>query len=157
MLALVAAVHRTRAHTETSASEKKLSIARAVMTSGLSMTKTVKKESHAAREERDNVLYLFRRSGAAPWLLRESGGRRLERPRSAARRLALREFPAHGGALRAKAAAATFDDRLMTRRVPERASLAVGAGTKSITSSSDASVDMLAHLLDMWIAALLTC
>jgi hypothetical protein len=152
VLALLAAVHRSRAHTETNVSEKKLSIARAVVTSGLSMTKTVRKESHAAVEERDNVLYVFRRSGAPPWLLREGGvgdwsghGQPLATSRFENFRLTV-------GALRAKAPGATFDDRLVTRRVQERASLAVGAGTKSVTTSSDASVDLLAHFLALWIA-----
>ncbi|HTQ48685.1 MAG TPA: hypothetical protein VMI75_38270 [Polyangiaceae bacterium] len=152
VLALLPAVHRTRAQTETSTSEKKLSIARAVVTSGLSMTKTVKKESHASTEERDNVLYLFRRSGAPPWLLREGGVGDWSghgQPLAASR---LENFRLTVGALRAKAPGATFDDRLVTRKVQERASLAVGAGSKSITSSSDASVDLLAHLLALWIA-----
>lgn len=152
VLALVAAVHRTRAHTETHVSEKKLSIARAVITSGLSMTKTVKKESHAAVEERENVLYLFRRSGAPPWLLREGGVGDWSghgQPLAASR---LENFRLTVGALRARATGATFDDRLVTRKVQERASLAVGAGTKSVTTSSDATVDLLAHLLALWIA-----
>ncbi len=152
VLAIVAAAHRTRAQTETSVSEKKLSIARAVVTSGLSMTKTVKKESHAATDDRDNVLYLFRRSGAPPWLLREGGVGDWSghgQPLAASR---LENFRLTVGALRAMAPGATFDDRLVTRKVQERASLAVGAGSKSITSSSDASVDLLAHLLALWIA-----
>jgi hypothetical protein len=152
LLALLAAVHRTRAHTETHTSEKKLSIARAVITSGLSMTKTVKKESHAAVEERENVLYLFRRSGAPPWILREGGVGDWSghgQPLAASR---LENFRLTVGALRARAPGATYDERLVTRKVQERASLAVGAGSKSVTTSSDATVDLLAHLLALWIA-----
>jgi hypothetical protein len=152
VLALLAAVHRSRAHTETHSSEKQLSIARAVMTSGLSMTKTVKKESHSATEERENALYVFRRSGAPPWLLREGGVADWSghgQPLAASR---LENFRLTVGAMRAKAPGATFDDRLVTRRVQERASLAVGAGTKSVTTSSEASMDLLAHLLALWIA-----
>jgi len=152
VLALIAAVHRTRAQTETHVTEKKLSVTRAIVTSGLSMTKTVKKESHAASEERENVLYVFRRSGAMPWLLREGGvadWSRHGQPLAASR---LENFRLTVGALRAKAPGATFDDRLVTRKVQERAALAVGAGTKSITTSSDGSVDLLAHLLALWIA-----
>lgn len=152
VLAFVAAVHRTRANTETHVTEKKLSVARAVITSGLSMTKTVTKESHAATEERENVLYVFRRSGATPWLLREHGVGGWSghgQPLAASR---FENFRLTVGALRAKAPGATFDDRLVTRRVQERASLAVGGGTKSVTTSSDASVDLLAHLLALWIA-----
>jgi hypothetical protein len=116
------------------------------------MTKTVKKESHAATEERDDVLYVFRRSGAPSWLLREGGVADWSghgQPLAASR---FENFRLTVGALRAKAQGAMFDDRLLTRRVQERASLAVGAGTKSITSSSDASVDLLAHVLALWIA-----
>lgn len=152
VLALVAAVHRIRANAETQVSEKKLSIARAVVTSGLSMTKTVKKESHAATEERDNVLYLFRRSGAPAWLLREGAVGDWSghgQPLAASR---YENFRLTVGALRAKAPAATFDDRLVTRKVREQASLAGGAGTRSVTTSSDAGIDLLAHLLALWIA-----
>ncbi|HEX8789866.1 MAG TPA: hypothetical protein VF765_02865 [Polyangiaceae bacterium] len=132
VLALVAAVHRTQTHVETKTTEKKLSIARAIVTSGLSMTKTVKKETHTTTEERDNVLYVFRRSGAQPWLLREGGVADWTghgQPLAATR---LENFRLAVAALRAKAPGATYDDRLLTRKTQD--------------------VDLLAHLIALWIA-----
>lgn len=132
LLALVAAVHRTQTHVETHVTEKKLSITRAIVTSGLSMTKTVKKEMHSTTEERDNVLYLFRRSGAKPWLLREGAVADWSghgQPLAASR---LENFRLAIGALRAGAPGAAFDDRLVSRKTQD--------------------ADLLAHLLALWTA-----
>ncbi|MGH7297781.1 MAG: hypothetical protein ACRELB_22775, partial [Polyangiaceae bacterium] len=73
ILALVPAVHRRRSETTTVTRETKLSMGRAIITGGASFTKTVKTEKHSGTEEREAVLYVFRRSGATPWLLRERG------------------------------------------------------------------------------------
>ena len=151
VLALVAAVHRTRVETETHVREKKFSVSRAIMTSGLSMTKTVSADAHAGAEDREAVLYVFRRSGATPWILRENGtdwsghGRPVAPTRAENFRLAVE-------ALRARAHSAVFDDRLVTRRARETASLRTGTGSTSVTTSSDGGIDLLAHLLALWIA-----
>jgi hypothetical protein len=146
VVALVPAVHRSRTDTATVSRETKLSIGRAVMTSGLSMTRTVKKEAHNSTEERESVLYVFRRSGAAPWILREHGtqwaghGQPLAHSEAENFRIAV-------AALRARAPAAAFDDRLVTRRAPERAALSGGQNTTSVRTSSESGTDLLAHLL----------
>ena len=151
VLALVAAVHRSRTDSETVTREKKFSMSRALMTSGLSMSKTVTKETRAATEDRESVLYVFRKSGAAPWLLREHGtiwtghGRPLEATEAG-------NFKATLAALREKIPGATYDDRLVSRKVGERAALHGGAGTTTVKTSSEATIDLLAHLLALWLA-----
>jgi hypothetical protein len=148
VLALVPAVHRKRTDTAVVSRERKISITRAILTSGATMTSTVKKESHTATEERESVLYIFRRSGETPWLLREQGtawgghGQPLATSQSDNFRITV-------GALRSLAPAAAFDDRLVTRRAPERAALHASPGVTSIKTSSDAGVDLLAHLLGL--------
>jgi hypothetical protein len=151
MLALVPAVHRRRVDAATQTRETKISVGRAVMTGGMTFTKTVKTNTHNATEERDGVLYVFRRSGARPWILREHGtgwgamGLTLAPSESENYRLA-------GIALRARAPGATFDDRLMKRKSGERSALSGGGGNTTVKTSSEGGVDLLAHLLAMWIA-----
>jgi hypothetical protein len=152
VVALVPAVHRSRTDTATVTHETKLSVGRALMTSGLSMSKTVTKTSHATTEARERVLYVFRRSGAAPWLLREHGtvwaghGQPLA-PSEA------ENFRITVAVLRARAPGASFDDRLLTRKAaPERAALFGGNANTTVKTSSEAGVDLLAHLLAMWLS-----
>jgi hypothetical protein len=151
VLALVAAVHRSRTDTATQTRETKLSVGRAVMTGGLAFTKTVKAHAHTAAEERDSVLYVFRRSGSTPWILHEHGtswaglGRPLAPSEAENYRVAV-------SALRELARGAVFDDRLTTRKAPETASLSGGAHTTTVRTSSSAGVDLLAHLVAMWVA-----
>ena len=151
VLALLAAVHRSRTDTATQSSERKFSVSRALMTSGLAMSRTVKKETHAATEERDRVVYVFRRSGATPWLLREHGtawaghGKPLAPSESENFRVAV-------ASLRERAPGATFDERLVTRRAPERTALSGSIGTSTVKTSSDGAVDLLAHVLGLWLA-----
>jgi hypothetical protein len=151
ILALFPAVHRRRIDAATETKETKLSVARAVITSGMSFTKTVKTSTRNATEEREGVLYAFRRSGAVPWILREHGtgwgslGLPLAPSESENYRAAV-------GALRGRAAGATFDDRLMTRKGGERSALSGGGGNSTVKTSSEGGTDLLAHLLAMWIA-----
>ena len=151
VVALVPAVHRSRTDTATVSRETKLSVGRALMTSGLSMTKTVTKQAHASTEAREGVLYVFRRGGAGPWLLREHGGvwaghgRPLAPSESENFRIAVSR-------LRELATGAAFDDRLVTRRAPERAALSGGNSNTTVKTSSESGVDLLAHLLAMWLA-----
>jgi hypothetical protein len=150
VLALVAAVHRLHADTTTTSRETKFSMQRTLLTGGIALTKTVMKETRTAKDERDGVLYVFRRSGATPWLLREHGtswsGLSHVAPTEA------ENYRAVVAALRARAVGATFDDRLVTRKAPERTSLSGGTGNATVRSSTEAGVDLLAHLLAMWIA-----
>jgi hypothetical protein len=153
VLALIAAVHRTSIDTTTQVIEKKLSVSRAILTSGLTTSKSVSREAHSTVEEREAVLYLFRRSGMTPWILRENGtewaghGKPIALSRAENFRIATE-------ALRERAAGAFFDDRLVRApargRGGESAQMKVGVGTTSITTSSEAGVDLSAHLIALW-------
>jgi hypothetical protein len=151
VLALLPAMHQRRVESATQTRETKLSMSRAVMTGGLAFTKTVKTSTRQASEERDVVLYVFRKSGGTPWLLHERG--------TAWAGLGLPLAPSEGenfrlavAALRERAPSAAYDDRLMTRKPAERASLSGSGGNTTVKSSSQAGVDLLAHVLAMWIA-----
>jgi hypothetical protein len=151
ILALLPAVHHRRVDTATQTRETKLSMGRALMTGGMTFTKSVKTTTRNATEERDGVLYVFRRSGARPWILREHGtgwgalGLPLAPSESENYRGAL-------AALRQRAPGATFDDRLMTRKATERSALSGSGGSTTVKTSSESGVDLLAHLLALWIA-----
>jgi hypothetical protein len=150
VLALVAAAHRRHADTTTTTRETKFSMQRAIWTGGVAFTKTVSTQSHALTDEREGVLYLFRRSGATPWILHEHGTSWAGLPVVAA--TGSENFRAAVALLRERAPGAVFDDRLVTRKAPERTSLSGGSGNATIRSSNEAGVDLLAHLIALWIA-----
>jgi hypothetical protein len=154
ILALVAAVHRRRHDTDVQTKQTKLSVGRAVMTGGLAFTRTVKTQAHASTEERTGVLYVFRKDGATPWILHEHGtswvglaglGRTPAPSEGENFRLATR-------LLRELAPGAAYDERLVTRRAAERAVLTALPGKTTVTTSSEAGMDLLAHLVAMWSA-----
>jgi len=160
ILALVAAVHRRRQDTDVQTKETKLSVGRAVITGGLSFTRTVKTQAHASTEERAGVLYVFRRDGATPWILHEHGTSWAGLAGHAGQAGQTRApAPSEGEnfrnavrLLRELAPGAVFDDRLVTRRATERAVLTALPGKTTVTTSSEAGVDLLAHIVAMWSA-----
>jgi hypothetical protein len=151
VLALVPAVHRRRVDTTTQVRETQLSVGRAVASGGVMFTKSVKKDTHATSEERGGVLYVFRRSGATPWLLREHGtswiGTGLPLAPSESE-----NFRAAVGELRRRAPGAVYDERLVARKVTEKMALSGAGGTTTVKTSTDAAVDLLAHVVAMWAA-----
>jgi hypothetical protein len=151
---LIAAVHRKRIANESESSDRKLSVGRAIMSGGIVMTKTVKRETRSTTEDREQVLYVFRRSGAKPWILREHGTNWKGHGRPVAP-TAAQNFRIASQALRERAPRAPYDDRLVGRKsAPERMAVAGGlAGTTTTTSSSETGVDLLAHLLALSIKA----
>jgi hypothetical protein len=154
VLALLPASHRTRVEKTTEVKDKRFDMTRAIMTSGIVLRKTTTRDVVQRSELRERVLYVFRRSGATPWILHEAGtnyaalGAHL-RPSQ------YENFLTALGILRERAAKATYDDRLTSRRnFPERATLTPTGGGRShgATLSSDYGVDLAAHLLALWIA-----
>jgi hypothetical protein len=127
---LVRAIDRRRVETSTTVTEKKLDVVRIVASGGLVRNKTTKREVTTRSDESEPVLFVFRKSGERPWILREQGthyealGARLL-PTAAP------NFVATVAELRARAAQARYDERLVTRR--------------GIASSRD--LDLLAHLV----------
>lgn len=95
-------------------------------------------------EHREHVAYFFRRSGERPWLLRE---RHTSYVGLGAERgpVAFANFTRLLARVREAAPMAVYDERLVRRRVAER------AAADGIRSSRE-GVDLLAHLLAMTIA-----
>ncbi|MDB4967279.1 MAG: hypothetical protein JWN44_2968 [Myxococcales bacterium] len=139
--ALVRATDRRRVESATVVAEKKFDLARTVITGGLVRSRTNKREVTTRAYEAEPVLYLFAGSGATPWLLREQGthyeglGDRLSST-------AAPNFLATVAELRARAAQARYDERLVTRRSPVEARPAAGG---KLTSPHD--LDLLAYLV----------
>ncbi len=151
VVALVAAVHRRRTVHEAEGRHRELAIGRAVLTGGVVTTRAVKRETRAATDEREPVLYVFC-VGQAPWLLRERGtswaGSGLPVAPSASD-----NFRVTVAALRERMARAAYDERLLVRKsAPERLAVAVESGATTTTTSSERGVDMLAHLVAMWVS-----
>jgi hypothetical protein len=68
---LLRATHRTSTETVQQVKERKLRPAMALATGGLILSKTTSKRVTSTTVEREQVLYIFRRSSRVPWLLRE--------------------------------------------------------------------------------------
>lgn len=143
MVALVRAIHRTRTEQLAKTEERKLSLGRAAMSGGLLMTKTVTKTTTQATEEREQVLYVFRR-GAAPLLLAQ-GHTRYDGLGAELRPSQLENFTTVVRRLREGAKDAAYDERLLAPR-PQLDRVRAGAGGNASVSSSD-GVDLLAHLV----------
>jgi hypothetical protein len=150
--ALLRAVHRTRTETESSVQQKKLSMGRAIMSGGLMLSKNVASKERSVSQEMEQVLYVFRTSGAPPWLLREraanySGLGKELGPSSA------QNFMTTITRLRELAPEAVYDERLVAPRpVPARISRTQGEKSESISTSSGSGVDLLAHVLALSIS-----
>jgi hypothetical protein len=148
---LLPALHRRHVEKHSEYKERKFNVARAVMSGGLVMNKTTTRTTHATSDEREHVLYAFRASGETPWILREHETHyaALE---SQKRPSTLENFNTVVTLLRQNAPRAVYDDRLMTlRRVPETAKLAGDARARTTTTSSASGVDLMAHLLALWL------
>jgi hypothetical protein len=152
ILCLLRAIHRGRAKTETRTTERKFDIGKSLLSGGLANSKVVTKTSSEAAESREPVLYVFRRSGATPWLLREA--RTSYEGLGPARGLtATANFATTIRLLRERAPNAVYDERLVhAHRALERSSMQ-GTGAKSTVTSSFASgIDALAHLVALTLA-----
>jgi hypothetical protein len=147
ILCLLPAWHRQGAVSETEVRERKFDAGRALVSGGLVMTKTTSHNITSKREAREEVLYIFRRSTHAPWILRESGTNYA--PLGPARTHVQHEnFLTTVSMLRERARGAAYDERLRSvKKVPEKVAMSVSGGTSTIATSSEAGMDMLAHLL----------
>ena len=113
--ALVRATHRRRIETTTVVKDKQLAVGRAIVTGGLVMRKTTTREVATRTDETDPVLYVFRASGATPWLLREQGTH-FEALGAQLTPISARNFQLTVELLRSRAPTARFHDALLTRR-----------------------------------------
>lgn len=152
VLAFVAARHRHSTQTSTSTSARKFSASRALISGGLVMTATVKSEGQRGTDDNEQVLYVFRRDGATPWILREHGSRwsGLGRPLAPS---ATENFRLAVDLLRKGAPGAAYDDRLMSRKASaERVETSGTKGARTVKTSSETGVDLLAHVVALAIA-----
>lgn len=139
ILALLRATHRTVTETTHAVTERKLRPGMAIVTGGLVMSKKTTREVTERTDTRENVLYLFRRSGAEPWILRERAGRFMAlgadlRPTS------LENFATTTRYLRTRAPHAHYDERLVA-----------GRPIRGVADGIEAT-DLLAHLLATYFA-----
>jgi hypothetical protein len=149
VLAFVAAVHRRHGERTSQRPDPVRTAFRAMATRWPVLLRSVTQETERS-EDREEVLYLFRRNDAAPWILREHGtswaglGQPIERTESA-------NFWRTVDALRERAPLAVYDDRLIHRHMPEENPVFVGETT--IRTSSESIVDLLAHILALWLTS----
>jgi hypothetical protein len=148
--ALLRATHRQQLETREKTRELKFDVGRAVMSGGFAPTRTVERVTQSRLEEREQVLYLFRRSQEAPWILRETEAvyAGLGEALGATKFV---NFQRTVQALRARIPTAAYDERLLSRRAPERTRLSSAGDTTTVSSSSEDGVDLLAHLLAAWL------
>ncbi len=135
---MLRATHQATTEIVEQVKERKLRPMMAIATGGLVMSKTLTREVTTRTEHREQALYLFRRDGSTPWLLRERsaryGGLGAElRPTS------LDNFATTIRRLREHVPWAAYDERLMNNR-PVRG---VAQGIEA--------TDLLAHLLALYL------
>jgi len=143
IIALVRAMHRSSSQSVEKSTQRNFSLGRAALSGGVLLTKTTTKETKHTAEEREQVLYVFRRSGP-PMLVGQSralytglGGEL--RPSQ------VENFATLVRLLRERAPAAAYDERLLRPR-PGLDRVQAGAGGAASASTSDA-IDVLAHLV----------
>jgi hypothetical protein len=137
---LLRATHHRSTETVEKVKERQFRPGLAIVTGGLVMSRKTTREVTTRTEQREQALYIFRRGGAPPWILRERsalyGGLGADlRPSS------FESFAATVARLRASAPWAAYDERLMNSR-PIRG-VAVGVE----------ATDIYAHLLALHLGA----
>ena len=144
---ILRATHRSRTDTRTMKVQRSFSPSRALLTGGLMMTSTSKREQTQSVEERENVFYVFRRSSERPWLLRQDDAKYTGLGADMQATKAL-NFVRTITRLRELTPSAAFDARLTSaKRIPERAIDVGVTPTGTATMSFTSGVDLLAHLL----------
>jgi hypothetical protein len=143
VVALVRAMHRSRSDHIEKTEQSKFSLGRAAMSGGLLMTKKVTTEKVQTSEEREQVLYLFRRGGVP--LLFALSRTHYEGLGVDLRPAQIENFGTLVRLLRSRSPAAPYDERLL---LPRPAADRVVAGNGGMSSaSSAANIDLLAHLI----------
>lgn len=151
---MLRAAHRTSVESTTVTKETKLSFGRTALTGGLMNTKTVSREQRSTTHDQEQVLYLFRKSGATPWILRERSTQYTTLGKALAPS-SMHNFMTTIERLRASAPGAVYDERLRTLRGgPWRLTVSgVGASLASkVTTTSADGVDVLAHAMALAVA-----
>jgi hypothetical protein len=140
VLCLLRAVQRRMTETTTTETERKFSAGTAMLSGGLLVRRTKTKEVVHASEDREQVLYLFRRSGAVPWILRETSTRYAALGPLLVH-ATLQNFLTTIRVFRERTPHAVYDERLLTLKSPDPVVAAHGG------------IDLLAHLTALCLAA----
>jgi len=147
ILALIRAKAARVKQTSSTTKDKKLSLGRAVVTGGLAMRKSTTQRQRTEVEEREQVLYLIRRTGRDPFLLREQQLRH-QGLGPQVKPTSLENFTTLVALLQQRAPHALYDDRLVTHRRKTAMTGLAGSTAEQVTSSSNASdTDLAAHLI----------
>jgi hypothetical protein len=133
IFALLRGSHRSQETSVREEKERKFRPGMAIATGGLVNSKTTTQKVVTRTETREQVLYLFTRSGP-PWILREHGARYAGLG-AALSPTSLENFKTTLAGLRQRAPSALYDERLMAARAIR--GIADGA----------AATDLLAHLI----------
>lgn len=139
ILALLRGQVRSAIETTTEVKEKKLAMGRALMTGGLSVSKTETKKVTTREEDREQVLYVFRRGGATPWLLSESHAQYQDALKDRLAPTRKENFQRAVALLRERAPSALYDERLVKGNHAPGAKREEGGDT-----------DLYAHLIATW-------
>jgi len=131
---LLKASHRTSRQTTEEVKERKLGFSGSSLVTGLPMPVTTTREVTTTTVEHEQVLYLFRTSGATPFILRK-GSAIYTALGANLRPTAIENFATTIRLLRERAPGAKYDERLMTSR-PIRG-----------VADGVAATDLYAHLL----------
>jgi hypothetical protein len=148
ILGLVRAAEVSEAESTTRVKERKMAIGRAVMSGGLIRHKAVEKVQTSSTTEREEVLYLFRRTVTEPLLFKEYE-LSYEGLGSERKTTARQSFETLVTWLRTAAPSVFYDDRLSSQK--RRADLTAVRGTTAerVVSSSNAAANHLAAYLLM--------
>jgi hypothetical protein len=140
---MVRAVHKSESVTRSEQTQRKFNAVRAIASGGLLMTTKKTTETVKVTGTRDQVVYFFRRSGSAPWILRENGTH-WNGLGPALAPTQMENFQLTIKALRERMPTAGFDERLLAmKRERERGGKAGQLGE----SSQSGWIDLLAHAL----------
>jgi hypothetical protein len=112
---LLRATHRTTTESVQQVKERKLRPVAAVLTGGLILSKTTTKEVTTTSAQREQVLYIFRKSQHKPWLLRERSANYATLG-AAMGPASFENFTTTITQLRERARDAAYDERLLASR-----------------------------------------
>ena len=121
VLALVRGALTLKTETVDRVTERKLRPGAALVTGGLILSKKVTREEKRVAHDREDLLYVFRSAGGAPWLVSEHGAVYASLPSVAPTQR--ENFLRVASELRARAPAATWDERLLAHRGVEDRSI----------------------------------
>jgi len=131
LTAIVRAMCSATTETVEKETKTKLSVGRAVLTGGLVATKTTTTEKRKRSEQREPVIYLFRREGV-PWILRSTHAR-YDGLGADLRPTTIENLASFVRLLRERAPAALFDERLLSVKNADTRTLEILANVVAVS------------------------